>query len=130
MRDLTRFNYVRQLDVDALNAPERTGRWIQHLLHLDSDAEACTVSFIATPKGPGSPFGIHVHDFEQVCYILSGVMSVTVAGEHIDVPAGGLVVFPAGVEHTYDNEHDEELRHISINAPAEEPDKPHARPVR
>jgi quercetin dioxygenase-like cupin family protein len=129
MRDLSTFEYVRPVDFASLDDPDRTDRFIQKLLHHDSGAEACSVTYIATPQGPGSPFGIHVHDFDQVCYVFSGTMTAIIAGDRFEVPAGSLVVFPAGVEHTYDNDSPVELRHLSINAPAGDPNVPHARSV-
>lgn len=123
------FEYVRTLDMAKVDAPDRTGQFMDRLLHLENGARACTVQYICTPSGQGTPYKMHVHDFDQICFILEGTMSVNVDGRDFEAPANSLVVFPPGVPHSYVNRSTVELRHLSINAPADDPHAPHARSV-
>ena len=41
----------------------------------------------------------HVHDSEQVTYVLDGALRYMVDGEHLVVRAGEVVVIPPGVPH-------------------------------
>jgi mannose-6-phosphate isomerase-like protein (cupin superfamily) len=55
------------------------------------------------PPGSGGP-PQHIHrKHSETFYVLSGTMRFTSAGEHVDVSAGGVVIAPVGVPHTFSN---------------------------
>lgn len=55
------------------------------------------------PPGSGGP-PQHIHrQHSETFYVLSGTMRFTSAGEHADVPAGGVVTAPIGIPHTFSN---------------------------
>jgi mannose-6-phosphate isomerase-like protein (cupin superfamily) len=120
---------VRRLDQEAVDATPHDQRHVQALLTRASGATTCSVSWIRTPPGGGSPEGLHVHDVDQVFYVLAGCMHVEVGGEAAVLGPGGLVLFPAGQPHRNWNEGSEPTVHLAINAPAPDPDVPFARPV-
>jgi quercetin dioxygenase-like cupin family protein len=102
---------------------------VQKLLDRATGATTCSVSWIRTPSGEGSPEGLHVHDVDQVFYVLAGTMRVEIDGEVNTLRAGDLVLFPAGRPHRNWNDGAEPTVHLAINAPAPDPDVPFARRV-
>jgi mannose-6-phosphate isomerase-like protein (cupin superfamily) len=121
--------YVRALDQAAIDAVAVDERHVQQLLDRATGTGSCSVSWIRTPAGGGSPAGLHVHDVDQVFYVLSGRMTVEVGGKVFHVEPGGLVVFPANEPHRNWNEGTEPTVHLAINSPAPDPEKPFARPI-
>lgn len=123
------FAYIRKLDVERLRALPPTERFSQKMLEAASGARACTATYIRTPKGGGSPEGMHVHDVDQVMFIVEGDMSIEVAGERSVVGPGTLVVIPPGVPHRNWNDAERPTVHLAINAPVPDPNKPRNRKV-
>jgi quercetin dioxygenase-like cupin family protein len=121
--------YVRKVDQAALAKVPADQRFSQWLLDHDSGAKSCSVNYIVTPAGGGSPAGMHVHAVDQIFYILSGVMNLEIEGREYLADAGSLVVFPAGVPHRNWNGGTEPTVHLAINAPLPDPTVPFARPV-
>jgi quercetin dioxygenase-like cupin family protein len=119
--------YLRQVDFARLAATDK--RRAQPLLDHDSGATSCSVSCIKTPPGEGSPAGMHTHAVDQLFYILSGTMSLEIAGQSYVAGPGTLVVFPAGVPHRNWNGGHEATIHLAVNSPLPEPGEPFARPV-
>jgi quercetin dioxygenase-like cupin family protein len=119
--------YLRQVDFARLAATDK--RLAQPLLDHDSGATSCSVSCIKTPPGEGSPAGMHTHAVDQLFYILSGTMSLEIAGQSYVAGPGTLVVFPAGVPHRNWNGGHEATIHLAVNSPLPEPGEPFARPV-
>ena len=119
--------YVRKVDFAQLATGNE--RVVQSLLDRDSGATSCSVNCIKTPPGEGSPAGMHTHVVDQLFYILSGTMSLEIAGQSHVAGPGTLVVFPAGVPHRNWNGGTEATIHLAVSAPLPEPGKPFARPV-
>jgi hypothetical protein len=65
---------VRQVDADVLGSLDSATR-SQALLDSDSGASTSAVAYIKTPPGGGSLEGPHVHDVDQVFFVL-GVVRV------------------------------------------------------
>lgn len=119
--------YVRKVDFAQLGAT--SDRAVQSLLDRDSGATTCSVNCIRTPPGEGSPAGMHTHVVDQLFYILSGTMSLEIAGQSHVAGPGSLVVFPAGVPHRNWNGGAEPTVHLAFNSPLPEQGKPFARSV-
>ena len=119
--------YLRKVDLAALAAVD--GRVVQSLLDHDSGATSCSINCIKTPPGDGSPAGMHTHVVDQLFYILSGTMSLEIAGHAYTAGPGTLVLFPAGVPHRNWNGGAEATVHLAINTPLPSPDVPFASPV-
>ena len=119
--------YIRKVDFAWLAAADK--RLTQPLLDRDSGATSCSVNCIKTPPGEGSPAGMHTHAVDQLFYILSGTMSVEIAGKSYVAGPGTLVVFPAGVPHRNWNGGEEATIHLAVNSPLPDPGEPFARPV-
>jgi mannose-6-phosphate isomerase-like protein (cupin superfamily) len=117
------FEYVRHVDAVHRDATPLEARYAQSLLDADSGAQHCTVSYIRTAVGGGSPAGMHVHEVDQIFYILSGTMSIEIQGVPSIAEAGSLIVFPAGVPHRNWNDGDEPTVHIAFNVPMPDPAK-------
>lgn len=90
---------VVRVDGDALARRGADERYTQRLVRGGRPISSCSVSYIVTPPGGGSPEGLHTHDVDQVFYVLDGTMTVEIAGDVHEAGAGTLVVFPAGVPH-------------------------------
>jgi len=121
--------YVRKVDFAALEQGGADRQMTQKLLDHASGAKTCTVNCISTPAGGGSPAGLHVHDVDQIFYILRGTMNVEIEGRRYDCPPGTLVVFPAGVRHRNWNGGDEPTVHLAFNTPLPDPGVPFAKSV-
>jgi quercetin dioxygenase-like cupin family protein len=120
-------DYVRRVDFAAFQASPPDERKTQPLLDHASGATTCTVNCIKTPAGGGSPAGLHVHDVDQIFYILSGTMSIEIEGQRHDCGPGSLIVFPAGVPHRNWNDGAEPTVHLAFNTPLPDPSVPFAR---
>lgn len=125
----TTFETIRRLDVDRLTATGPGERFSQLLLDHASGATTCTVNYIRTPPGGGSPAGLHVHSVDQIFYVLEGRMNIEVDGIEDVAEAGSLVVFPAGVPHRNWNGGSEPTVHLAFNTPLPDPNEVFARPV-
>src|SRR5207237_8986334 len=90
-------DYVRKVDEAALAAAGPNERFSQWLLDHTSGAKHCSINWIRTPAGGGSPAGRHTHVVDQIFYILSGTMSVEIEGKQYDAGPGWLVDFRDGV---------------------------------
>jgi quercetin dioxygenase-like cupin family protein len=120
-------DYLRKVDFAQLAAGDN--RVSQSLLDRDSGATTCSVNFIKTPPGEGSPAGMHTHVVDQLFYVLSGTMNLEIAGQTYVAGPGTLVIFPAGVPHRNWNGATEATVHLAFNTPLPEAGKPFARPV-
>lgn len=120
---------VQRIDAGLLAGPTPDERVVQRLIDAASGSGACTISCIRTPAGGGSPEGRHVHNVDQIFYVMSGVMRIEVDGEEHEVGPGSLVVFPAGVPHRNWNAGLEATIHLAINTPAPDPTVPFATQV-
>jgi mannose-6-phosphate isomerase-like protein (cupin superfamily) len=76
--------YVRTVDFAAIDASGSDERLSQALFDHKSGAKTCTINCIKTPVGGGSPAGMHVHDVDQIFYILRGTMSIEIEGKQHD----------------------------------------------
>ena len=118
--------YVRKVDESALAAAGPDERFSQFLLDHTSGSKHCSINWIRTPAGQGSPAGMHTHVVDQIFYILSGTMSLEIEGTTYAAPPGTLVVFPAGVPHRNWNGGSEPTVHLAFNTPMPDPSVPFA----
>ena len=121
--------YVRKIDFAAIDESGAEGRLTQPLFDHSSGATNCTIYCIKTPAAGGSPAGMHVHDVDQIFYILRGTMSIEIEGKQYDCSPGSLIVFPAGARHRNWNAGREPTVHLAFNAPLPDPNFPFARSV-
>ena len=119
--------FLRKIDFASMAATN--DRVIQSLLGRDSGATSCSVDCVKTPPGTGSAAGLHTHVVDQLFYIISGKMSLEIAGTEYEAHPGTVVVFPAGVPHRNWNGGLEDTVHLAVNSPLPEPDIPFARQV-
>jgi mannose-6-phosphate isomerase-like protein (cupin superfamily) len=121
--------YVRKVDEAAVAAAGPNERFSQWLLDHDSGGKHCSVNWIRTPAGGGSPAGMHTHVVDQIFYILAGTMSLEIEGREYQAGPGSLVVFPAGVPHRNWNGGSEPTIHLAFNTPLPDPNVPFAQSV-
>ena len=122
-------DYVRKVDLSAFETSGPDERKSQALVDHGTGVSTCTINYIQTPAGGGSPAGMHVHDVDQIFYVLSGTMSIEIEGQEHACPPGSLIVFPAGVPHRNWNAGSEPTVHLAFNTPEPDPNKPFARSV-
>ena len=80
-------------------------------------AEAIRLLVQEYPPG-GYTEGHPVHmDFEQIYYIVSGMMVLTLEGETFNAPAGTFVFIPRGTKHEHRNDGEESAVFLTINVP-------------
>ena len=121
--------YVRKVDFMAIEKSDADKRFTQTLFDHTMGSKTCMIQCIKTPAGSGSPAGMHVHDVDQIFYILSGTMSIEVEGKQYNCSPGSLIVFPAGVWHRNWNGSSEPTVHLVFNAPLPDPNVPFAKSV-
>ena len=121
--------YVRKVDEAALAAAGPEDRYSQWLLDHTSGGKHCSINWIRTPAGGGSPAGMHTHVVDQIFYILAGNMNLEIEGKEYVAGPGSLVIFPAGVPHRNWNGGSEPTVHLAFNAPLPDPNEPFARSV-
>jgi mannose-6-phosphate isomerase-like protein (cupin superfamily) len=121
--------YVRQVDFAAIDRSRPEERLTQHLLDHASGATTCTILCIKTPAGGGSPAGLHIHDVDQIFYILRGTMSIEIEGKQYDCSAGSIIIFPAGVPHRNWNGGSEPTVHLAFNTPLPDPNAPFVKSI-
>ena len=121
--------YVRKVDFAAIDNSGADERLTQSLFDHTTGAKSCTINCIKTPPGGGSPAGMHIHDVDQIFYIMRGTMSIEIEQKRYDCPPGSLIVFPAGIKHRNWNEGSEPTVHLAFNTPLPDPDAPFAKSV-
>jgi mannose-6-phosphate isomerase-like protein (cupin superfamily) len=119
----------RSVDDEARVARGLERRYEQNLIDATNGGMDTMVRYVATPPGEGSPAGLHIHEFDQLFYIVAGTMSIEIEDDRFDAGPGSLVVFRQGVPHRNWNAGDVETIHLAINTPMPDPDKPLAIPV-
>jgi mannose-6-phosphate isomerase-like protein (cupin superfamily) len=122
-------DYLRRIDESAAAAANPDERFSEWLLDQDSGGKHCSINYIRTPSGSGSPAGMHTHVVDQIFYILSGTMSLEIEDTRYEAGPGTLVVFPAGVPHRNWNAGSEPTVHLAINTPLPDPGVPFSVPV-
>jgi quercetin dioxygenase-like cupin family protein len=65
-------------------------------------------------RGPGA----HSHPEDHIFYVLTGTLSLLIAGDRTDAVRGSYALIPGGTPHDFENRGAEECGFISINAPA------------
>jgi mannose-6-phosphate isomerase-like protein (cupin superfamily) len=93
------------------------GLKLQRLLALEDGSEYLTINLIEIAPGAGGPT-THVHEFDQLFWILEGEMTVEAALETFTAVPGDLVVLPAGVPHTQYNQGTVPERHLALLSPS------------
>jgi quercetin dioxygenase-like cupin family protein len=106
--------YVRSIDLAAAAALPVSERFSAGLIERDEPFNF-DIRYIRTPPGGGSPRGPHTRKWDQVFYLLEGVMEIEILGRHTQLSAGQGVLFPHGVEHRNWNASDEPTVHLAIN---------------
>lgn len=138
-RDLTEGGYpmatnstrttLRHVDHAARATKGLDKRYEQDLIDALNGGTNTMVRYVETPPGSGSPAGLHVHVFDQLFYIISGVMNIEIDGDSFEAGPGSLVVFYEGVPHRNWNAGDEATVHLAINSPLPDPTLPISIPV-
>ena len=87
-------------------------------LCLSEDTARINVSEITmAPRKHGPPAHVHGHE-DDAFYILDGELVFDLGGEEIVAGPGTFVLVPPGVEHTFENRTDAEVKILNIHAPA------------
>ena len=120
---------IRNVDFAAVRSQSPVRIFRQELLGATRDSVPFSISYIATPAAGSSPAGLHVHEVDQVFYLLSGSMHVEVSGATYTARPGSLILFPRGAPHRNWNDGPEGTVHLAINAAAPDSERPFARRV-
>lgn len=110
---------VKSVDFGAVVAVGPEVRISMNLIDAESGTEQTGIHYVRTPPGSGSPKGLHTHPWEQIFYILEGVMTIEIDGEPepFELRPGDVVVLPRNVAHRNWNGGQVETRHLSFNTP-------------
>ena len=87
------------------------------LATAESTGGGFTLSETTIPPGfPGPPAHTHVR-MTDAFYVLEGTLTVRVAGDDVNLGAGGFVAIPPGTVHTFSNRSSAPARFLNINSP-------------
>lgn len=101
----------------------RTGEILRMRRVRDADGQAVLALEGSLPPGAsGPPSHVHFHQREEGM-VKSGSLGVRLGKEEMIVPAGGTVVFPAGVVHSWRNAGDDLLELTGRATPAGDLDR-------
>ncbi len=64
-------------------------------------------------KGPGP----HMHDEDDVFYVIEGTMSILLGDRWIDAPRGSLVLAPGGMTHDFENRGETRAGVLNVSVP-------------
>jgi mannose-6-phosphate isomerase-like protein (cupin superfamily) len=114
--------WVRALDDVAYEASHVPGFELARLASADNGCSRIIVSAARlSPESAGASW--HIHSFDQLYWVLEGILHAEVADQVHDVEPDHLVVVPAGVPHRNWNPGPGLERHLAFLVPA-----PTARP--
>lgn len=82
----------------------------------DSQGDLMIAEYTAPPHFPGPAPHIHQHT-DEAFHVLNGVLQVTVGSESLRLGAGGMVMVPRGVPHTFANPSDTPVTMLIIMTP-------------
>jgi quercetin dioxygenase-like cupin family protein len=102
--------YVRKFDRSALKVEEFDFQMLSRF-------ESCLIMLCRSPIGAGGP-RLHVHEGDQLYYVIEGSMTLRLDGRDRIVEAGSVVFIAAGTPHANWNSGDTPEVHIDIVAPA------------
>jgi mannose-6-phosphate isomerase-like protein (cupin superfamily) len=98
--------------------PPKTLRYAGDVLRVLGECDGLAIGELTVPAGfAGPPPHVH-HDFDEALYLLSGQLTmVRGRDEPVPVEAGGLILAPRGVRHTFANPGAEPARVLGIWTP-------------
>jgi mannose-6-phosphate isomerase-like protein (cupin superfamily) len=116
---------LRRLDQSAF-----TGRPFdtQQLADRSTGSDNVRVYYARVQPGAGGP-ATHIHDFDQLYWILQGTMQLEIALKTYSAGPNTLVVLPAGVPHRNWNDGPDVESHLAVLAPAPYPGEKLDQPV-
>ena len=92
---------------------------IRFLLTGESSSGSIASFEMTVPAGDGLPAPPHRHaHYEETVYGLSGVLTMTVDGEALDVAPGQTLCIPRGAVHSFRNKATQDARTLCIITPA------------
>jgi mannose-6-phosphate isomerase-like protein (cupin superfamily) len=99
--------------VNMTDLPGKTSRQFEGYRYGDVN-----VSFFVSATPPGRGPSLHTHPYAEVFVVQSGSLSFVVGDQTIEVPAGQIVVVPAGVPHKFTNTTADVVHHVDIHTGA------------
>jgi len=126
-------DYVRVANLEASSG--------QNLASRVTGSEKCRIGLSRVAPGAGSPSGLHIHEVDQLCYVLKGTLKmeigtdpyepgVEIKTEFVSAGPNTLLVVPAGIPHRNWNDGPEAEYHLDILVPEPEPGRPGSTTVR
>jgi quercetin dioxygenase-like cupin family protein len=85
-----------------------------------ADSAGTIAAFEMTvPGGKRLPAPAHSHKhFEETMYGLSGILTLTLDGKHVEVGPGQAVCIPRGAVHRFDNNAEQDAKTLCVITPA------------
>jgi mannose-6-phosphate isomerase-like protein (cupin superfamily) len=81
----------------------------------ETAGELTAVEYDAVPGFPGPP--LHVHDFDELFYVLAGCLTIRSGDDVHELDAGGCAYVDGRSPHTFANDTDERVRFLCVCAP-------------
>jgi len=89
----------------------------QILASSETGSEHAILRVDGVPPGASMGPGPHIHEFDQIYYVLEGTLSVDIALQHYEAGPNTFIILPAGVVHTNGNEGNVDERHLVLITP-------------
>jgi mannose-6-phosphate isomerase-like protein (cupin superfamily) len=106
-----------------MSAPEenaiRTIPYAGELIRVLGESEGIAFCELTVPPNFGGPPPHIHHGFDEALYVLDGALTMIEGrSESKLVPAGGLILAPKGIRHTFANPYDKPARVVGVWSPA------------
>ena len=90
---------------------------IQFLVEVKDSGGSVAIFELTVPPGAKVPIA-HSHDaYEETIYGLQGSVTLTLAGQPIEIGAGQALCIPRGVVHRFDNHSSTEAKSLAVISP-------------
>ncbi|MFD6059471.1 cupin domain-containing protein [Rhodococcus wratislaviensis] len=93
---------------------------IQNLASFDTGSNEAKVNYLRI-HGHGQGPRPHIHDFDQLYFVLKGTMTADIGRHRHEISANSLVILPAGIPHANWNAHTEPEEHVAFLVPQPKP---------
>jgi mannose-6-phosphate isomerase-like protein (cupin superfamily) len=93
---------------------------IQNLASVETGSTEAKINYLRI-QGNGQGPKPHIHDFDQVYFVVKGTMTADIGRHHHEISANSLVILPAGVPHSNWNVHEGAEEHVAFLVPHPEP---------
>jgi mannose-6-phosphate isomerase-like protein (cupin superfamily) len=121
--------FATRIETEGFAAGGRpNGFAVQPLVSATDGVTSVLVNAARVEAGGAGP-KVHIQTFDQLFVVLTGTLSVDIAGQTVTAPTHSVVILPTGVPHTQWNDGPGEEVHLAVLVPPPGPGEPITVPV-